>query len=259
MRVALGVEYNGTHFKGWQTQDGVRTVQDCVEQALSKVANQPVNVICAGRTDTGVHGSGQVVHMDVDVERSERSWVFGANTNLPDDISILWARPVREDFHARFSAVQRHYRYIILNRAVRPAIEAYRRTWFFRPLDADLMHEAGQALVGEHDFSSFRAQGCQAKSPVRHITRLKVMRQGNCVILEVSANAFLQHMIRNIAGVLMAIGCGKEPSSWVPELLAERNRSKGGVTAPPYGLYLYQVDYPEVYEIPHLENAFYPL
>lgn len=250
MRIALGIEYNGSHFKGWQTQIGVRTVQDCVEQALSKVANQPVNVVCAGRTDTGVHGSGQVVHMDVDVERSERSWVFGGNTHLPDDVAVLWARPVREDFHARFSARARHYRYIILNRPVRPAIESRRVTWFYRPLDAERMHQAGQHLLGEHDFSSFRAQGCQAKSPVRTLSRLSVFRDGPHVIIEVSANAFLQHMVRNIAGVLMAVGCGKAEPDWVAELLTARNRAVGGVTAPPHGLYLYRIDYPAVYGIP---------
>ncbi len=247
MRIALGIEYDGSRFKGWQTQIGVRTVQTCVENALSKVANHPVRVICAGRTDTGVHGLEQVIHADVQVERPMHSWVFGGNSHLPKDVSVLWAVPVPEDFHARFSAIQRHYRYVIMNRPVRSAMWANYATGCFYPLEVEPMQEAAQYLLGQHDFSAFRAQGCQAKTPVRTISRLTVKRDGVQVVIEVSANAFLQHMVRNIAGVLMAIGAGKAKPDWAREVLDTCNRTQGGVTALPNGLYLTGVDYPPSY------------
>jgi len=248
MRIALGIEYDGSHFNGWQTQLGVRTVQETLEKALSKVANQPISVVCAGRTDSGVHGLEQVVHFDTTSERLSRSWIFGTNCYLPDDVNVLWATPISEVFHARFSAIQRHYRYIILNRPIRSSLHAKRMTWFYQPLEITRMQEAAQILTGEHDFSAFRAQACQAKSPIRTITRLEISKQGEQVWIEVSANAFLQHMVRNIAGVLMTIGTGKENPLWAKQILETRNRTQGGITAPPDGLYLQSVDYKEDFE-----------
>lgn len=248
IRVALGIEYDGSHFKGWQTQHGVRTVQETLEKALSKVADQPISVVCAGRTDSGVHGLEQVVHFDTTAQRLSRSWVFGTNCYLPDDANVLWATPIDSSFHARFSAIQRHYRYIILNRSVRSAVHAKRMTWFYPPLEITKMQEAAQFLIGEHDFSSFRAQACQSKTPIRNLTRLEVSRHGEQVWIEVSANAFLQHMVRNIAGVLMTIGTGKENPIWAKQVLESCNRTKGGITAPPDGLYLQAVDYKDNFQ-----------
>ncbi len=250
MRIALGVEYDGSGFSGWQLQQGTRTVQGELEKALSKVADHPVRVHCAGRTDAGVHAAEQVVHFDTGAVRSSRSWIFGANANLPKDVAVLWATEVPDDFHARFSACRRSYRYVICNRPVRPTFLAWRTTWAYRPLDEARMHRAAQALVGEHDFSSYRAQGCQAKSPVRRIHRLEVSRRGELLFIDVEANAFLHHMVRNIAGVLMAIGSGERPESWAAEVLALRNRTLGGVTAPPSGLYLTAVGYPDTFDLP---------
>jgi len=252
-RIALGVEYDGHGFCGWQAQkEGQRTVQGAVEEALSSVANKPVRVICAGRTDTGVHGVEQVVHFDTDVVRSNRSWVFGANANLPKEVCILWATPISNDFHARFSARKRRYRYVIFNRNVRPTYLAYRTTWEYRPLDAARMQEAANHLVGEHDFDSYRAIGCQAKSPVRTVNYVNVTRQGEFVLIDIEANAFLHHMVRNIAGVLMDIGAGKEKPIWAKDILEKRDRTKGGVTAPPYGLYLTGVTYEDEFDLPQL-------
>jgi len=251
LRVAFGVEYDGTAFCGWQMQKtGVRTVQEELEKALASVANTPVRVHCAGRTDTGVHGVGQVVHIETEAQRSPRSWVLGANSNLPFDVNVTWAKLVNEPFHARFSAISRAYRYIILNRMTRSSLHRNRAVWTHRPLDEDRMHEAAQLLVGTHDFSSFRALGCQAHSPVRTVSRLNVTHQGDQVIIDVEAQAFLHHMVRNLAGVLMAIGRGDKPVDWAQEILELRDRTKGGVTAPPEGLYLMHVGYPPEYEIP---------
>ncbi|KRT54772.1 tRNA pseudouridine(38-40) synthase [endosymbiont of Ridgeia piscesae] len=250
MKIALGVEYDGSGFNGWQKQSHARSVQEDLEAALSRVADQPVRVHCAGRTDTGVHGTGQVVHFETTAERPPRAWVLGSNVNLPNDVSVSWARQVADDFHARFSATGRHYRYLILNRGTRSALWRNRATWHHHPLDEHRMHQAAQALVGTHDFSSYRALGCQAKHPVRTIHRLDVSRQGEMVAIEVYANAFLHHMVRNLAGVLMAIGQGKQEVSWAEEILQLRDRRKGGVTAPPHGLYLTKVDYPEKFQLP---------
>jgi tRNA pseudouridine38-40 synthase len=244
MRIALGVEYDGSRFHGWQIQTGVRTVQETVENALARVADHPLNVICAGRTDTGVHALGQVIHMDTQVERSPRSWVFGGNANLPSDVSLLWAKAVSEDFHARFSAVQRHYRYIIFNRPVRPAVWAGRSAWYCQPLDVDKMRAGAVYLLGEHDFSSFRARGCQAQHPIRTLTRIDIQRAHDQIIIEISANAFLQHMVRNIVGTLVAVGYAKYPPAWVKEVLIARDRRAAGMTAPAGGLYFSHVDYP---------------
>jgi len=250
MRIALGVEYDGTHFCGWQVQEDVRSVQACIEQALAKVADHPVRVICAGRTDTGVHALGQVIHFDSEAIRSERSWVFGANTRLAKDCSVVWARVVSDDFHARYSAVSRYYRYVIFNRTVRSGVFADRVSWCYRPLDEGRMSEAAHYLIGEHNFSSYRAVACQAKQPVRTVHRLDVVRHGEMIVIDIVANAFLHHMVRNIAGVLMTIGSGEREPVWAKEVLEARDRTLGGVTAPPQGLTLMAVEYPETFALP---------
>lgn len=251
MRIALGVEYDGSRFHGWQSQrSGVRTVQLAVEQALSAVADHDIQVYAAGRTDTGVHAIAQVVHFDTQSVRPAHGWVMGANIKLPADVSILWAKEVPKEFHARFSAQTRTYRYFILNRMSRPAVLAKRVTWVHRLLDASLMHQAGQSLMGEQDFTSYRAVHCQAKSPIRTIHALQVMRQHDVVIIEVRADGFLHHMVRNIAGVLIAIGSGERPVEWATEVLVHKDRTLGGITAAPDGLYFHRVDYDERYEIP---------
>ena len=236
MRIALGVEYDGTDFLGWQRLTHGATVQGALEQALSRVAAQPVAVTCAGRTDAGVHGRGQVVHFDTEVERDMRGWVLGACSNLPASVAVLWAQPVPETFHARFAARSRRYRYSILNRPVRAALDARYVTWERLPLDAVAMHEAGQALLGEHDFSAFRAVSCQATHARRCVLALDVRREGEQVIVQIEANAFLHHMVRNIVGSLLMVGRGQQPVAWPAELLAGRNREVAGPTAPASGL-----------------------
>ncbi len=258
MRIALGVEYNGAGFCGWQTQPGVRTVQDNVEKALAHVADHAVRVVTAGRTDTGVHACGQVIHFDSDAQRSAYSWVFGANAHLPTDVSVLWAQAVSEEFHARFSATGRHYRYVILNRTMRPGMLGTQVSWYYRPLDVERMATAARCLLGEHDFSSYRAVSCQAKNPVRTVRRLDIKRHGDLVVMELEANAFLQHMVRNIAGVLMTIGAGEREPGWATEVLLARDRTLGGVTAQPQGLTLVRVDYPEHFGLPQLSANLYP-
>jgi len=255
MKIALGVEYDGSAFHGWQYQGDVRSVQEELEQALSKVADHPVTVHCAGRTDTGVHATGQVVHFETRAKRTIRSWILGSNTNLPDDISISWAKEMPEDFNARFSAVGRHYRYSIINRPFRSALWRHRAVWVHHPLDVPRMRRAAHPLIGTHDFSSYRALGCQAKHPVRTLHRLEVGRSGELVTIEVHANAFLHHMVRNIAGVLIAIGKGDQAEHWAREILELRDRTRGGVTAPPHGLCLTRVDYPDEYG---LARMFHP-
>lgn len=251
MRVAVGVQYDGSDFKGWQAQQpAVRTLQSCLEHALAKVADHPVRLICAGRTDAGVHGIGQVAHFETTAVRSARAWVLGANAHLPVDLSLSWACMVADDFHARFSALARRYRYLIFNGPYRSALWRGRATWCYRPLAAERMHAAGQCLLGEHDFSAFRAADCQARHPVREIRELVVYRCGEGVVLEVEANAFLHHMVRNIAGVLLAIGGGERPLEWMREVLECRNRKQGGITAPPEGLYLLAVRYPLRFGLP---------
>lgn len=255
MRIAAGIEYDGSNFCGWQLQkDAVRTVQGEVEAALGKVANHAVRVNCAGRTDAGVHATAQVIHFDTDAQREERAWVFGANANLPKDVVVLWARPVSDEFHARFAAIRRAYRYVIFTREVRPTFLAGRVTWHYRELDTERMQQAGELLLGEHDFSSYRAVACQAKSPVRTLHRLEVTRQGPFIFIDVEANAFLHHMVRNIAGVLMTIGEGERPVEWSREVLEARDRTLGGVTGHPSGLYLSQVGYPDKFGIPQLSR-----
>ncbi|MEE9338900.1 MAG: tRNA pseudouridine(38-40) synthase TruA [Methylococcaceae bacterium] len=248
-RIVLGVEYDGSIFSGWQFQNQRRTVQDELEKALSKVADQAIRVQCAGRTDSGVHALEQVIHFDTDASRTMSSWVMGGNINLPEDVRILWAKEAIDDFHARFSAIARFYRYVILNRKMKSALKRNQVTWFYDTLDEVKMHQAAQALVGQHDFTSFRALRCQSHSPCRLMHFINVYREDETVIIELSANAFLHHMVRNIAGVLMAIGSGKQAITWVEELLIINDRRRAGITAPPYGLYLEGVYYPEKYGI----------
>ncbi|MEQ1531166.1 MAG: tRNA pseudouridine(38-40) synthase TruA [Methylococcales bacterium] len=244
-RIVLGLEYDGSAYSGWQWQAHRPSVQLALEQALAKIANQPVTVHCAGRTDSGVHALEQVVHFDVEANRELHAWMLGGNSLLPDAVKILWVKPAVADFHARYSAIARFYRYIILNRSAKSALQPRQMTWCNYALDADKMHQAAQALIGNHDFSSFRAQGCQSKSPWRVMHFIDVYRDGDKVIMDISANAFLHHMVRNIAGVLMAIGAGSRPIAWTQELLAVKNRQSAGVTAAPDGLYLGGVYYPE--------------
>lgn len=236
MRIALGIEYDGTDFLGWQRLSHGSTVQGSVERALSFVAAEPIEVTCAGRTDAGVHGRCQVIHFNTDVQRDMRGWILGASSNLPTSVAVLWAQPVHDDFHARFSARSRRYRYTILNRSVRPALDARYVTWERHPLDAGRMHAAAQALIGEHDFTAFRAVSCQAAHARREVKALKVWREGAQVIVEIEANAFLHHMVRNIVGSLLPVGRGEQPVEWVAALLAGRNREVAGPTAPASGL-----------------------
>ncbi|MEW5756802.1 MAG: tRNA pseudouridine(38-40) synthase TruA [Pseudomonadota bacterium] len=250
MRIAACVEYSGKSYHGWQRQNHANSVQACVEEALSKVAAHPVSVVCAGRTDAGVHGVGQVIHFDTEARRDMRAWVYGGNSNLPKSIAITWAKEVDERFHARFSALSRSYRYVIFNREVRPSFLAWRTTWEYRPLDVARMQEAAQHLIGEHDFTSYRALACQAKSPVRNVMRLEVSRREDLVLIDIEANAFLHHMVRNIAGVLMTIGAGEQEPLWAKEVLEHRDRTLGGVTAHPSGLYFMGVKYPDEFAIP---------
>lgn len=257
-RFALGVEYDGTAFMGWQRQPHAgRTIQGCLEAALSRVANHPVEITCAGRTDAGVHASAQVAHFDSNAVREPRNWLLGLNANLPVDVAVNWIKPVAEDFHARFQARVRHYRYTILNRATRPALTRAQVSWTHRPLDHARMQLAAQYLLGEHDFSAFRAIECQARSPVRTLHVLQVQRHGELIRIDVVANAFLHHMVRNIAGVLMAIGAGKQEVEWTQQVLAGRDRRLGGVTAPPQGLCFRAVSYPSRFDIPVPDDALF--
>lgn len=243
-RLALGVEYDGSGLHGWQSQSGRANIQDAVNRALSRVADEEVRCMGAGRTDAGVHAIEQIAHFETSALRSRRDWLFGANTYLPDDINLLWVREVPGDFHARHSALSRTYAYLILNRSVRSALERD-RAWLIRdPLDHEAMHGAAQALAGEHDFSSLRAADCQARSPVRRIMDIRVRRNGQQVWIICRANGFLQRMVRNIAGSLALVGRGREAPGWIREILGARNREAAGPAAPPQGLYLRHIEYP---------------
>ena len=250
MRVALGIEYDGTAYNGWQRQKTGIGIQSLVEEAITSVADEPVKVVCAGRTDAGVHASAQVVHFDSNAERSSRGWLLGINSGLPDDINASWAVSVDDKFHARFSATSRTYRYLILNRLVRSALHRNHAWWVYEQLDELAMLEAGRYLLGEHDFSAFRAAGCRASTPVRSIHDLQVSRSGDWLTVTITANAFLQHMVRNITGVLVAIGKGDEDPAWSKAVLESCDRTAGGVAAPPHGLTLTAVEYPEQFNIP---------
>jgi tRNA pseudouridine38-40 synthase len=244
MRVALVVEYDGSQFHGWQSQAGLRTVQQALEHALTQVADHEVSVVCAGRTDTGVHATNQIVHFDSQKIRTIRAWIHGANSFLPKDVCIRSGKEMSEDFHARYSATARRYRYIIYNNPIRPALMRGNVTWQYRQLDHRLMHEAAQSLLGEQDFTSFRSVECQSKTPMRNLLDIQVIRKAELIILDIKANAFLHHMVRNIAGVLIAVGSSRRPVPWVKEVLLAKDRKLGAETAPPYGLYLVDVTYP---------------
>ena len=250
MRIALSVEYDGSRFHGWQYQPRQRTVQGVLQAAVSQVANTPIEVFAAGRTDTGVHALSQVVHFDTDVFRAEHNWLMGLNSNLPDDVCVKWIKNVPDSFHARFSAVKRRYRYLILNRNSRSALHHRRMWWYYKSLDENNMQLAANMLLGQHDFSAFRAQECQAKSPIKTLDKILVTRRDDCIAVDVEARSFLHHMVRNLLGVLVPVGEGKRPVNWVAEVLQSRDRNLAGVTAPAHGLYLTQVVYPQEYSLP---------
>ncbi|MDY0034402.1 MAG: tRNA pseudouridine(38-40) synthase TruA [Zoogloea oleivorans] len=250
MRVAIGVEYAGNAFDGWQTQPGGKTVQDALERALAVIAQAPTKLVCAGRTDAGVHATTQVAHFDTVANRPLEAWVRGVNSHLPDRVGVLWAVEADEAFHARFSAESRHYRYVLLNRRVRPALMDGRVGWIHGSLDHEAMARAAECLLGEHDFTSFRAAACQAKSPVRFMHALRVHRQGDVVLFDFHANAFLHHMIRNLVGALVYVGIGRRPVEWMAEVLAVRNRTLAAPTFAPDGLYLCGVEYPQRWPLP---------
>jgi len=255
MRVALGVEYDGAPFSGWETQRGRATVQQQLERALGRVAAEPVRTRCAGRTDAGVHALAQVAHFDTAADRSPGAWVHGTNSHLSRSVSVRWARAVAPEFHARFSARSRTYRYLIVNRPVRSPTLHRRATWEYRPLDVGRMQDGAGYLLGTHDFTAYRARACQARSPVRTVHRLEVDRHRDLVSIDICANGFLHHMVRNVAGVLCAIGAGRAPPEWALEVLRSRDRTCGGVTAPPDGLYLLAVEYPARFRIPALSPS----
>jgi tRNA pseudouridine38-40 synthase len=249
-RLALGLSYRGGAYQGWQSQPGGRTVQDQLEAALSAFAAQPVTTVCAGRTDAGVHGVNQVVHVDAPVERAPFSWVRGCNRFLPGDIAVQWCRPVASSFHARNSARGRRYRFVVLESPVRPALEQGLCGWVFRPLDAHAMRRAAAHLIGEHDFTSFRAAGCQARSPVKTLRSIDINRRGAYWRFDVDGSAFLHHMVRNILGCLVAVGSGRRPPDWMAEVLAARDRDAAAPTFPPDGLYFLGPYYDAGHAIP---------
>lgn len=249
MRIALLLEYDGSQFHGWQSQEGLRTVQKSLEKALSQVADCDIEVVCAGRTDTGVHATHQVVHFDSANERSIRAWIHGANSYLPKDICVKWGREMPDDFHARYSALNRRYQYVIYNAPIRPALLRSGVSWYYRQLDHRLMEEGAKHLIGEQDFTSFRSVECQSNTPMRRVDQIKLARMGDFVIIDITANAFLHHMVRNIAGVLMAVGSGRKSPEWVKDVLLAKDRRLGAETAPPYGLYLVSVAYPEHFSV----------
>ena len=243
MRIALGVEYDGSPYKGWQSQPDQPNVQDSLQAALSAIAGEAVAVVAAGRTDTGVHALEQVVHFDTGVERQQSAWVRGANALLPPAIAVLWAHPVADEFHARFSAQSRSYQYVLVNRPSRCAVHHGKVGWFHAPLELDKMREAAQYLLGKHDFSAFRASECQAKSPVKTLTRLDISQQGETILFDLTADAFLHHMVRNIVGCLVYVGKGKHPPQWMAEVLAGCERKLAAPTFMPDGLYLRRIGY----------------
>ena len=252
-RIALGIEYDGSRFLGWQTQSGGGTVQDALEAALSGIANEAVAVTCAGRTDRGVHARAQVVHFDTSAQRPDSAWLRGVNALLPEAVAVLWSRRVAPDFHARYSAVSRSYRYVLLNRPVRPALAARYAGWHHAPLEVAAMREAAAQLLGEHDFSAFRSAECQAKNPVRTLHAIEIERAGDRIEFTLRANAWLQHMVRNIVGTLAYVGIGKHPPRWAKTVLESRDRSLAAPTFGPEGLYLEAVEYDLRWNIPTTE------
>ncbi|KAF0843820.1 tRNA pseudouridine38-40 synthase [Methylovorus glucosotrophus] len=250
MRVALGLEYDGAHFCGWQSQPGGYGVQDALERELARMACHPVRVIAAGRTDTGVHALAQVVHFETTTERPLNAWVRGVNAGLPSSVKVLWAQQVDDEFHARFSARQRYYQYILFDQAVAPAILAGKVGWFHQPLDVDAMAEAAAHLIGEHDFSAFRAAECQAKSPIRTLQQAEVRRAGQAILFEFSGNAFLHHQVRNMVGALVYVGKGSQPPAFIQQLLQSHDRRLAPPTFSPDGLYLSGVGYESRWGLP---------
>ncbi|QRM20369.1 tRNA pseudouridine(38-40) synthase TruA [Dechloromonas sp. TW-R-39-2] len=256
MRVALGVEYCGTAFRGWQSQPGGETVQDVLEKALASICGQPVSVICAGRTDAGVHGTNQVVHFDAPVERPVTAWVRGVNAHLPESVAVRWAQPVSDEFHARFSARGRRYRYLLLNRPQRPGLWQGRLGWFHLPLDLAAMQDAAGRLLGEHDFSAFRAAGCQAKTPVKTMWRADVRQFGNLFVFDFEASAFLHHMVRNLVGSLVYVGKANQSPAWIDTLLQARDRTQSAPTFSPDGLYFRGPIYEPHWDLPDPDDDF---
>jgi len=253
-RLALGLQYDGTAYRGFQAQAGLPTVQAALEAALSSIADEPITVFCAGRTDAGVHALAQVVHFDTQADRPSHGWLLGANSKLPNDISVQWIQEVPEEFHARFKAKSRRYRYVIANSPARPALTDRYATWIYHRLDADLMHEAAQVLLGIHDFSAFRSSECQAKTPIKNIEFANILREEDYVILDIKADAFLHHMVRNIIGTLLPIGLGQEPVDFMKKVLESRDRTQAGMTAKPCGLSLIEINYPDNFKLPSPSN-----
>lgn len=251
MKVALGVEYNGAHFHGWQKQQNLTTIQSALETTLSKVANEQIHVFCAGRTDAGVHATNQVVHFETRSERNLNAWICGTNSYLPNSVSVRWAKIVDESFHARFSALSRRYQYFIYNSKVRSGLFSQHTTWIFHDLDEEKMNLAAQCLIGEHDFTAFRSADCQARTPNRHVFNVKITRQQELVVIDIIANSFLHHMVRNIVGVLIDIGINKKEIKWCQEILQTKNRTLASKTASPQGLYLTGVRYADSYALPY--------
>lgn len=254
MKFAAGIEYNGAQFFGWQSQSHARNVQDCLERALTIIAGDPddsIKTVCAGRTDSGVHATGQVVHFETTIKREPHEWLRGANSFLDDDVSVRWVSEVEQDFHARNSAIRRHYRYIILNIPHVSALFRQLTAHWHEPLDATAMHLSAQALIGEHDFSSFRSAGCQSNSPYKHVYHVNVARHKRLVYIDVCANAFLQHMVRNIVGALIEVGNGTKTQDWPALLLKRRDRTQGGIAMPGNGLYLVHIEYDTHYQLPN--------
>lgn len=250
MRIALGVEYDGSSYNGWQSQPDVPNVQDALQAALGSVAGENIAILTAGRTDTGVHALEQVVHFDTSIERPLTAWVRGTNALLPKDIAVLWAHVVPDEFHARFSAQARSYQYVLVNRPSRCAVHHDKVGWFHLPLDVDAMREAAQYLLGEHDFSAFRSSQCQARTPVKNLTQLDIRLQGDAIIFDLTANAFLHHMVRNIVGCLVYVGKGKHPPQWMAEVLEGRERKLAAPTFAPDGLYLRNITYAAKWGLP---------
>ena len=257
-RIALGLEYDGRGFCGWQTQPGGCAAQDHLQAALARVHGSPVATVTAGRTDAGVHACAQVVHFDAEHARPEQAWVRGVNANLPAGMAVLWAKPVADDFHARYSALARRYRYVLLNHAVRPALLAGRVGWLHGNLDEAAMRAAAARLLGTHDFSAFRAAACQARSPVRDMRAVAVTRRGDFLLFEFAANAFLHHQVRNMVGALLWVGLGRRPPTWIDELLETRDRTHAAATFAPDGLYLVGVDYDARYALPSAGDRAFP-
>lgn len=249
-RIVLGIEYDGTHFSGWQFQPGLRTIQDELEKAISKVADERIQITCAGRTDAGVHAIGQVIHFDTNAKRPEKAWFLGVNSNLQNDIVVTWAKEISSEFSARFSAIERHYCYLINTDKVNSAINRHRMLWHPTLLDTLAMQEAAQYLLGEHDFSSFRAADCQSTSPMRCMNEILISRQQSIIRMDFRANAFLHHMVRNIVGTLLPIGHLKKSPTWMKEVLSAKDRKAADITAAPHGLYLIKMRYPEEFNMP---------